>query len=94
MRTFNTEHMMEFSDEQQYDIFLERVFYRIEEKKDETVSVESFKNMIQKSGFNFAEGEFENLVKWYFRGKETITMEEFKLFATGQCIKMSDPKKK
>ena len=49
--------------------------------------------MIERSGFEFAEGEFENLVRWYFRGKETITMDEFKLFATGNCIKMVDKKK-
>lgn len=29
MRTFNTEHTYEFTDEQQYDQFLERLFYRI-----------------------------------------------------------------
>jgi hypothetical protein len=33
-------------------------------------------------------GEFENLVKWYFRNKEVITLEEFKMFATGQIVKL------
>ena len=49
--------------------------------------------MIERSGFQFQEGEFENLIRWYFRGKETISMEEFKLFATGNCIKIVDKKK-
>ena len=94
MRTFDTEHSMEFTDEQQYDMFLERLFYRIKHAKTETVEVGEFKNLIERSGFKFQEGEFQNLVKWYFRGKETITLEEFKLFATGNCVKMVDSKKK
>ena len=53
-----------------------------------------FKELIERSGFEFMENEFENLIKWYFRGKDVITMEEFKLFATGNCIKMVDSKKK
>ena len=94
MRTFDTEGTMEFTDEQQYDMFLERLFYRIKHSKTEQVEVNDFKNLIERSGFKFKEGEFQNLVKWYFRGKETITMEEFKLFATGNCVKMVDTKKK
>jgi hypothetical protein len=34
------------------------------------------------------------LVKWYFRNKETITLEEFKMFATGNIVKLQDAKKK
>ena len=94
MRTFDTEHSMEFTDEQQYDMFLERLFYRIKHAKTDQVEVGEFKNLIERSGFQFQEGEFSNLVKWYFRGKETITLEEFKLFATGNCVKMVDSKKK
>ena len=75
-------------------MFLERLFYRIKHSKTEQVEVNDFKNLIERSGFKFKEGEFQNLVKWYFRGKETITMEEFKLFATGNCVKMVDTKKK
>ena len=75
-------------------MFLERLFYRIKHAKTETVEVGEFKNLIERSGFKFQEGEFQNLVKWYFRGKETITLEEFKLFATGNCVKMVDSKKK
>ena len=75
-------------------MFLERLFYRIKHAKTEQVDVADFKNLIERSGFKFREGEFQNLIKWYFRGKETITMEEFKLFATGNCVKMVDSKKK
>ena len=35
MRTFDTEGTMEFTDEQQYDMFLERLFYRIKHSKTE-----------------------------------------------------------
>ena len=94
MRTFNTNNAYEFTDEAQYNQFLERLFYRIQQKSTQEVNIEEFRTLIERSGFEFAEGEFENLIRWYFRGKETITMEEFKLFATGNCIKMVDPKKK
>ena len=73
---------------------MERLFYRIQHKNTQEVNIEDFRGLIERSGFTFEEGEFENLVRWYFRGKETITMEEFKLFATGNCIKMVDTKKK
>jgi len=33
MRTFEVTNSMEYSDEKQYDIFLERLFYRINHKK-------------------------------------------------------------
>ena len=49
--------------------------------------------MIERSGFKFTDKEYDDLVKWYFRGKETITKEDFKLFATGQTSK-SEVKKK
>ena len=94
MRTFNTENAYEFTDEQQYDQFLERLFYRIRHANTPEVSILEFRDLIERSGFTFLDGEFENLVKWYFRGTEVITMEEFKLFATGNCVKMVDTKKK
>jgi methylglyoxal synthase len=50
--------------------------------------------LIERAGFKFEKGEFENLIKWYFRNKETISLEEFKLFATGNCVKLIDAKKK
>lgn len=93
MRTFNTENQYEFSDEEQYNQFLERLFYRIRHQNTQEVNIEEFKGLIERSGFTFEEGEFENLIRWYFRGKEVITMEEFKLFATGNCVKMVDKKK-
>ena len=77
----------EFTDAQQYDMFLERLFYRIKHKKTESINTEDFKNLIERSGFKFEDGEFENLIKWYFKNKEEITMEEFKLFATGNIVK-------
>ena len=94
MRTFEVSNSMEYSDEKQYDIFLERLFYRINHKKQEQVNVADFRNLIERSGFKFQDDEFESLVKWYFRGKETITLDDFKLFATGQMIKNTDSKKK
>ena len=58
-------------------MFLERLFYRIRHKKTDTINTEEFKDLIERSGFKFEPGEFENLVKWYFKNKEEITMEEF-----------------
>ena len=84
MRSFEVTNENEFTDEQQYDMFLERLFYRIKHKKVESIQISDFKDLIERAGFQFEEGEFENLIKWYFRNKETITLEEFKLFATGQ----------
>jgi hypothetical protein len=75
-------------------MFLDRLFYRIRHKKTESIKIEEFKELIERAGFKFEKGEFENLIKWYFRNKETITLEEFKLFATGRCVKLVDPKKK
>ena len=45
-------------------------------EKCEEVSVEEFKDLIERSGFRFSPGEFNNLLKWYFRGEEKITLEE------------------
>ena len=56
--------------------------------------IEDFKALIERAGFKFEKGEFENLIKWYFRNKESITLEEFKLFATGKCVKLQDTKPK
>ena len=94
MRTFETTSESEYTDEEQYDMFLERLFYRIRHEKCEEVAVEEFKDLIERSGFRISPGEFNNLLKWYFRGKEKITLEEFKLFATGNCVKVVDAKKK
>ena len=87
MQTFEVQNDYEFTDAQQYDMFLERLFYRIKHKKTESINTEDFKNLIERSGFKFEDGEFENLIKWYFKNKEEITMEEFKLFATGNIVK-------
>ncbi len=74
-------------------MFLDRLFYRIKHKKTESIHVEDFKDLIERSGFKFEAGEFENLVKWYFKNKEEISLEEFKLFATGNLTKQTDPPK-
>ena len=95
MKTFEKKNENEFSDEQQYDMFLDRLFYRIKHKKSESVNIDDFKELIERAGFKFEKGEFENLIKWYFRNKDAITLEEFKLFATGQATKIDPaPKKK
>ena len=92
MKTFEVQNPYEFTDAQQYDMFLERLFYRIKHKKTETINTDEFKELIERSGFKFEAGEFENLVKWYFKNKEEITMEEFKLFATGNVVKQQEAK--
>eukprot|EP00347_Sterkiella_histriomuscorum_P012068 403370013 len=94
MQSFETFNENEFTDQQQYDMFLDRLFYRIKHKKTDQIAIEDFKELIERAGFKFEKGEFENLIKWYFRNKETITLEEFKLFATGNCVKLVDNKKK
>ena len=53
-------------------MFLDRLFYRIKHEKTEVINVESFKELIERSGFKFEPGEFENLIKWYFKNKEEI----------------------
>ena len=93
MQSFETKNDYEFTDAQQYDMFLDRLFYRIKHQKTEVINVDDFKGLIERSGFKFEDGEFENLIKWYFRNKDEITLEEFKLFATGQVVKMTEPKK-
>ena len=93
MRTFETQNENEFTDEQQYDMFLERLFYRAKHKKMEAIETNDFRDLVERSGFKFSDAEFNNLIKWYFRGKDTITLEEFKMFATGQLQKV-DAKKK
>ena len=92
MQSFEIQNDYEFTDAQQYDMFLDRLFYRIKHQKTDLVNVEDFKALIERSGFKFEPGEFENLIKWYFRNKEQITLEEFKMFATGNCVKLQDPK--
>ena len=93
MRTFETTNENEFTDEQQYDMFLDRLFYRAKHKKSESVSLDDFRDLIERSGFKFTEAEFGNLIKWYFKGKENITLEDFKLFATGNLQKNVEKKK-
>ena len=92
MQSFEVQNKNEFTDAQQYDMFLERLFYRIRHKKTDTINTEEFKDLIERSGFKFEPGEFENLVKWYFKNKEEITMEEVKLCATGNVVKQVDQK--
>ena len=74
-------------------MFLDRLFYRIKHQKTDVINVDDFKNLIERSGFRFEDGEFENLVKWYFKNKEEITIEDFKMFATGQTVKQQEAKK-
>ena len=92
MRTFETTNENEFTDEQQYDMFLERLFYRAKHQKTEAITIDDFRSLVERSGFKFTEAEFNNLIKWYFRGKDTITLEEFKMFATGQLQKVVEKK--
>lgn len=94
MQSYEPTNPNEFTDQQQYDMFLDRLFFRIKHKKTDQIHVDEFKELIERAGFKFEKGEFENLIKWYFRNKETITLEEFKLFATGNCVKLQDTKKK
>ena len=85
MQSFEIKNEHEFTDAQQYDMFLDRLFYRIKHQKTDLINVDDFKGLIERSGFKFEDGEFENLIKWYFRNKDEISLEEFKLFATGNC---------
>jgi len=95
MQSFEVQSDYEFTDQQQYDMFLDRLFYRIKHQKTETINADDFKELIERSGFKFEAGEFENLIKWYFKNKDEITLEEFKMFATGQTVKTTEqPKKK
>ena len=71
-------------------MFLDRLFYRIKHEKTELINVEDFKALIERSGFKFEAGEFENLIKWYFKNKDEITLEEFKMFDTGNCVKLTE----
>ena len=90
MRTFNNTSNYELSDEDQYDQYLERLFYRIQSEQTTEVGTAEMKKLIEKSGFEFQPGEFENLMRWYFNGKDTITMDEFKLFAKGSLVQKSE----
>ena len=96
MRTFEVTNSMEYSDEKQYDIFLERLFYRINHKKMDQVHVTDFRKLIERSGFKFEDHEFDAFVSRELggKGKETITLDEFKMFATGLKIKNVESKKK
>ena len=93
MQSFEIQNEYEFTDQQQYDMFLDRLFYRIKHQKTDVINIDDFKELIERSGFKFEDGEFENLIKWYFRNKEEITLEEFKMFAKGECVKLVEPKK-
>ena len=93
MYSFEIQNEYEFTDQQQYDMFLDRLFYRIKHQKTDVINIDDFKELIERSGFKFEDGEFENLIKWYFRNKEEITLEEFKMFAKGECVKLVEPKK-
>ena len=53
MRTFNTSNAYEFSDEEQYNQFLERLFYRIQHKNTQEVDINEFRDLIERSGFQF-----------------------------------------
>ena len=94
MQSFEVKNDYEFTDAQQYDMFLDRLFFRVKHQKTDHINIDDFKSLIERSGFKFEEGEFENLIKWYFKNKDEITLEEFKMFATGNCVKLNDPKKK
>ena len=69
MRSFEVQNSYEFTDAQQYDMFLERLFYRIKHKKTDSINTEEFKDLIERSGFKFEPGEFENLIKSKYESK-------------------------
>ena len=47
-------------------MFLDRLFYRVRHKKTDTIEISEFKGLVERAGFKFEKGEFENLIKWYF----------------------------
>jgi len=58
MRTFQTTNETEFTDEHQYDLFLDRLFFRIKHQKTDNVTVDEFRDLIERSGFKFQDNEF------------------------------------
>jgi hypothetical protein len=56
------------------------------------LDIEEFRFLLERGGFTFEQGEFENLTKSYFRTKDRISLEEFKLFSTGKCVKLETSK--
>ena len=48
MRTFETTSESEYTDEEQYDMFLDRLFYRIKHQKTEVINIDDFKNIISR----------------------------------------------
>ena len=45
------------------------------------------KELIERSGIKYQDGELAMLVKWYFKSKEEIGFEDFKVFANGSLQK-------
>ena len=77
--------------EEEYDRFLTKLFNAQKNRKTDCIGIESLKGMIEKGGFQFEESEYKELVQAYFRNKSEISLEEFKLFAKGQCVKLTKP---
>ncbi len=77
--------------EEEYDRFLSKLFNAQKNRKTDCIAIESLKGMIEKGGFKFEESEYKELVQAYFRNKSEISLEEFKLFAKGQCVKLTKP---
>jgi len=83
------------SEEQLYERMIIQQFNKVDKKREGKINLENFKALLQRSGFHFKENEFETLLKCYFKNKEEITLDDFKLFATGNCVKITQsPKKK
>ena len=91
MCVFDEEKIV-FPKEEEYDQFLERLFYRIKDGSANEVNIDDFRNYIERSGFTFADDEFEKLIERYCRAGDKLTMEEFKKFAAGKCIKLPVPR--
>ena len=84
MEKFSENGANEYSDEQQYELFLDRIFLRIRDQNTDTTSVSAYRKVLEKAGFKINPEEFLNTTKPYFRNKDKITKEEFKMFASGK----------
>lgn len=85
MDDFSENGPNEYTDEQQYDLFLDRIFLRIRDQTTDTTTVTAYRKVLEKAGFKINPEEFLNATKPYFRNKDRITKEEFKMFAAGKC---------
>ena len=70
--------------ETEYSRTLKKIFCCVDKKKVKFIDMPTFRTLLNRTGYQMKDDEFDCVVKSYFGGKDSISEEEFILFATNR----------